>query len=92
MRFSPLNPVGPIALLGGGNVDYRAGGRGRWYKLPLLPEALDVELDGLADQLQGFLSSLANGDATGEVRHVRAVRRGSLLDDYEIPHTPSPTS
>lgn len=52
----------------------------------MFPEALDVELDRLADELHGLGTTLTDSNTTGEIRHVCTNRCLSLLDDHDIFH------
>jgi hypothetical protein len=47
-------------------------------------QALDVELDGLSDELFGFLPRLTGGNTNRKVRDLRAHAGVSLLEHNEI--------
>lgn len=53
---------------------------------PLLPQVLDVKLDGLRDELEGFFPRLSRCNAAGEVRNIGAEAGWSLLEDDGVFH------
>ena len=54
--------------------------------MAFLLEALDVELDGLTDELQRFIPCLAGCDTAGKIGNVGSKRFGALFDHNEVPH------
>src|SRR5262249_42561522 len=85
-------PVGSIALLGGGNVDDRAGRRRRRYRLTVLLQAFNVELDRLEDQTEHLVTCLGRRHAARQIRNIRSERGGTLFDHDQVAHLLSPTS
>jgi hypothetical protein len=51
--------------------------------LPTLEQSLEVERERLPQVSERLVGSVADGDAAGQVRRVRAVARVALLDDHE---------
>jgi hypothetical protein len=59
-----------IRALGGVNVDDFAGRRWPRNRLATLLETLDVELDGISNQREGFRSCFTRSDTAGQIGYV----------------------
>ena len=49
-------------------------------------QTLDMELDRISNEREGFLSCFTSSDTAGQIWHVRPKRRWTFFDDDEVPH------
>ncbi len=59
---------------------------GLWNSFALFDETLHVKLNGLANERERILASIASGDAAWKVGDVRAPTGGTLLNDDGVLH------
>src|SRR5262245_56945246 len=58
----------------------------RWNRQAILLQAVDMKLDGFADQPQNFLSPFPHCHASRQIRGVGSPARLAALDDHHVAH------
>ena len=77
------------ALSGGAYLHYVAPGRRLGNRLSGFPQCLDVQLDGITNELKDLAASLAGCDTSRKIWNVCAVTGPALFDHNEIFHNSS---